>query len=239
LEQEPVKNLHGETRLTVPSGWLILGQGRTFPQDLYQARRSGLWMLVAAGLTPFTILVSLSIVPSPSMLAIAEAMSESIWTRFRPISFVDCTSQCWVRAYTLISATVLGLTSVIFIGWGTLAMIRWHAACDEALRRGAAPWGLTSKGAIARGPRWWAYIYALLVWTGGVPLLWWLASFILDTAGTAWSGSHRRGLHLPAVHALYWTGLVSTVQLLMSVWLLIGLSLVLHARGVRTTGVDR
>lgn len=194
-----------------------LGDGRTWPRDLRRALRSVLVRhLAIAGLAPFVLLISLGFVPATAMLAIAGLFNDLIWVHFRQISFLDCGDRCWARAYTLISATVLGLSMAVLGVFALRTAVVTFATSEEALRCGAAPWGLTSRGAIARGPRPSAYFVWLLALAVGLLVVWWLASIVSTKAGSNWSGSSRRGLNIPAVFSFYWTGVLAILQLLAS-----------------------
>ena len=213
---------------TLLSNRIDLGGGRTFPRDLYRARYGGLRYLAIAGLAPFALLIAFGFVPTTVMLAIAGLFNDLIWAHFRQVSFNDCGDRCWARAYTLISTTVLSLsTGILGVSVLRSAMV-WFSACEEALRQGAAPYGLTSRGMIARGPLRSGYMWVPVVLAVGLLIIWWLVSVVCDFAGSDWNGSRRRGLNVPAVFSCYWTGLLATIQLLVSCWIIIATPMVLH-----------
>lgn len=195
------------------SDWVNLGRGRTFPRDLYQKRSSLFLNWVAASVAPFVLLIVLGFVPAPAMLAIADFLNELVWTHFRQISFEGCGDRCWARAYTLISATVLCVSAPVLGALALRSTIVWLSACDEALERGAAPFGLTSSGApIQRVPP--HYLLLSLVCGVLVIVVWWMGSTVFELAGKDWSGGNRRGLRTPALFTFYVTGVLATIQLL-------------------------
>jgi hypothetical protein len=196
------------------SDWINLGRGRTFPRDLYRKRSSLFLSWVAAGVAPFVLLIVLGFVPAPAMLAIADLLNELVWKHFRQISFEGCGERCWARAYTLISVTILCVSAPVLGALALRSMKVWLSACDEALERGAAPFGLTSSGARIHQVSPTRYLWMALLCGVLVLLVWWMGSTVFEHAGKDWSGSNRRGLRAPAVFSFYWTGVLATLQIL-------------------------
>jgi hypothetical protein len=196
------------------SDWVNLGRGRTFPRDLYRKRSSLFLNWVAAGVAPFVLLIVLGFVPAPAMLAIADLLNELVWNHFRQISFEGCGERCWARAYTLISATVLCVSAPVLGALALRSTIVWLSACDGALQRGAAPFGLTSSGVRIHHVPPTYYLWMALVCGVLVLLVWWMGSVVFEHAGKDWSGSNRRGLRAPAVFSVYWTGVLAMLQIL-------------------------
>lgn len=199
------------------SDWLDLGRGRTFPRDLYRKRNTLFLILVAAGTTPFFLLIVFGFVPAPVMLAIADPLNELVWKPFRQVSFEGCGERCWARAYTLISVTLLCASASVLGALALRSTMVWLSACDEALDRGAAPFGLTSSGARIHRVPMTHYLWMLLACGMLVLIVWWMGSTVSEHAGKDWSGSNRRGLRAPSVFSFYWTGVLATIQLMTTV----------------------
>lgn len=214
-------------RRPLPPDWVDLGGGRTLPRELNRIRRRGLWVLALGALSPFALLITLSVVPTSTMLAIAGVMNELVWVHFRQISFEGCGDRCWARAYTLISTTFMWVSAAIVGALSLWASVNWFYTCEEALRRGASPFGLTSRGTISQGPRWWGYILLPLNLALLLVLIAWIGGSIYDAAGANWSG-RRRGLNVPAVYSFYWTGVLVIVQVMVSFSIAFVSSMILH-----------
>jgi hypothetical protein len=196
------------------SDWLDLGRGRTFPRDLYRKRNTLFSIWLAAGAAPFLLLIVFGFVPVPVMLAIADPLNELVCKPFRQVSFEGCGERCWAGAYTLISATLLCASAPVLAALALRSTMVWLSACDEALDRGSAPFGVTSSGARIHRVPMTHYLGMLLACGMLVLVVWWMGSSVFEQAGNDWSGTSRRGLRAPAVFSFYWTGVLATIQLM-------------------------
>jgi hypothetical protein len=184
-------------------------------------------MLAAAILSPLMFLIAVSFIPTAAMLAIADFLNESMWSRFRQISFEGCGDRCWARSYTLISATLLPASATIVAAIALWQSVRWFIACEEALRRGASPYGLTSRGLIAPGPPRWAYLLVPLILALLLILLAWFGGLAYDGAGSNWKRGVR-GVQSPVLRSVLWTALLVIVQGLVGPLVGYTASMILH-----------
>lgn len=184
-------------------------------------------MLAAAILSPVIFLIALSVVPATAMLAIADFLNESMWSRFRQISFEGCGDRCWARSYTLISTTLLPASAAIVAALALWQSVRWFIACEQALHRGASPYGLTPRALIAPGPPRWAYFLVPLILALLLVLLAWFGGLAYDGAGSNWERGFRR-VQSPALRSVLWTALLVKVQGLIGVLTSYTASMILH-----------
>jgi hypothetical protein len=218
-EERTLTDLRTPAQRTLPPDWMDLGNGRTMSRDAYRLSLVILWNLAIAFLLPFAFLLALIPVPSSIMLTIAGGLNDLIWAHFRQISFEGCGDRCWARAYTLISATFTAANAAILGGVILRLFVKWSSVTGEAMRRGAAPWGLTSRGAIRRGPRRGIFVGTLVALAVVSLIVWWMASQIGENAGSNWERGSRRGVNIPAVYSFYWTGMLAGIQALVNSWI--------------------
>lgn len=211
----------------LPFDWIDLGGGRTLPRDIDRVRKRALWMLAAAILSPLVFLIALSVIPVAAMLAIADFLNESMWSRFRQISFEGCGDRCWARSYTLISTTLLPASAAIVAAIALWQSVRWFIACEQALHRGASPYGLTPRGLIALGPPRWAYLLMPVILALLLVLLAWIGGLVYDGAGSNWERGVR-GVQSPVLRSVLWTALLVIVQGLVGALAGYTASMILH-----------
>lgn len=222
---------NGRRPQPLPLDWVDLGSGRALPRDVDRVRKRSLFVLAVAASWPFALLIALSIFPASALLAIAGTLHDLGLLHFRQMSLQDCGERCWARAYTLVSASFMWVGVAVVGALALRESVRWFNACEDALRCGGSPFGLTAQGAIAQRPTRWGHVFpvgmvvafALIVWLGGV---------IHDTAGADWRRG-LRGVQSPALRSFLYTGVLAIVQVLAIYLVAAAASVVLYIRKAR------
>ncbi|CAN5922930.1 hypothetical protein BH11PSE3_BH11PSE3_06950 [soil metagenome] len=131
---------------------VFFGQGRSMPRDLYRRARQLFKLFWIAGLSPFVMFVALAIIPSSFLMVPAKLLNELFWVHIRPATLEHCSGKCHMMAYSLIGVPLSWLAAIVFAIWAVrLALQNWDAG-QEAIRRGAAPFGRTPSGQVKQPP---------------------------------------------------------------------------------------
>jgi hypothetical protein len=189
-----------------------LSRGRTVPHGLYASSRCLVRLYWVTVISPFIVLVLMSSLSTSEMLSLAELVNNLVWAGIKQISLEACTENCWARAYTLVAVPISWAATLLFALAAIPSSVLVFRANEEALRRGAAPYGVLANKPIDGLPSWKFVAFGLLAWIVTGATLWFLADFSIAAAGSNWGLSRGRTI-TPPVMSFLLTAIVALIQI--------------------------
>jgi hypothetical protein len=184
-----------------------------------------------AGLSPLALLIAFALMPESALMSLARVFNELLWVHFKHVQIDGCTSKCHMVAYSLVGIPISLFAALVAGIWSIpLAIQNWQAS-QEALGRGANPYGRLASGKPIASPL--TGVFAWSVAFAGMVL----AFAVL--AGCVWvlyllAGSDRtisRGREIyPAIISIYTTAAMGITQLVAAVSFAIVTLLMCHLK---------
>lgn len=181
------------------------------PRHLFGRARKLRNLCLAAAFSSFVLLVALTLMPTASLMKIAEWFSAHFWINLKHISFEGCAEKCHMMAFSTVAIPISWATSIVVALCAVpMARASWQA-CWEALNLGFSPFGIAEDGRKKQPPSLGLIIGGVVVLGGalyGVELL------LFALAGSLSTTSRAR--EIPTMLISVWTSvLMATMQFLV------------------------
>lgn len=127
-------------------GMVYFGRGGYTPIDLHRRGSRIRKFYRVAAYSPAIVLLLGMAMPTSVLLPMAQFFIGAVWRHLKTVSVDGCASSCHAVAYGLVGIPVSWLMLLIAVAIAIPLSAQNWAAGQEALRRGAAPYGATAMG---------------------------------------------------------------------------------------------
>jgi len=133
---------------TSPADVVYLSNDRSMSCNLYRQYTRLLKLLCVAALSPLISLIFYVFTPTSVLIAVASFVNDLFWIHFKSISLETCNTKCPLVAFSMIVSLLSGVMAVVFSIVAIPLTVQFRNQQVVALRRGLAPFGKTSDGAV-------------------------------------------------------------------------------------------